>query len=225
MLPAHLRVLWTEYLTTEQVRIRQQSMEALACFTTALQQLPSEVWHPWAVDLIRRLEDCEEDIPVRMPLFQIVLFPVLRDGIKTSTPNCARQLAKFSQLLYKSPTCSEQLPENLRTEYGLILEATRIDPADHRAQRHLLELMRSHFDYALHELPCGVLYGMNCADSDQCAELLKELDDYEKLANQLGPLEIDVDLIAEARFHIPNYQQYLSNPGNCNSYEQYLAQQ
>jgi hypothetical protein len=174
--------------------------------------------------LIRQLADDETSIPIRMPLFQAVIFPVLRDGIAAASPDSARRLSKFAQLLYKSPACSEQLPENLRTEYGLILEAIRLDPTDLRVQRRLLELMRSRFDYALHELPSGILYDMDSADSNQCTELMMELDDYEKLADQLGSQEIDTDLIAEARFHIPTYQRYLAEPGNCKSYAQYLSQ-
>jgi hypothetical protein len=83
--------------------------------------------------------------------------------------------------------------------------------------------MRSRFDYVLHELPNGVLYGRDGATIEQCHELIEELSDYERLARELGSEDPDTELIAEARFHIPAYSQYLSERGHYTTYEQYLS--
>ncbi|MCW1921830.1 hypothetical protein OKA05_04655 [Luteolibacter arcticus] len=82
--------------------------------------------------------------------------------------------------------------------------------------------MRSRFDYALHELPLGVLYGHDGATIEECGELLEELEGYERLADQVGH-EGDRDLISKARFHIPAYRQYLEEHDRYTTYAQYLS--
>jgi hypothetical protein len=196
---------------------------ALDRFLGALQQLSPDVWQPWARELAMRVVDEHEDIPVRLPLFRSVIFPALHAGLEKSIPGSARWLAGFAQLLYKSPACSEQLPEIQRSEYGLLLRATQDDSTDARAKKRLLTIMRSRFDYVLHELPSGVLYGYDGATIKQCDELMEQLSDYERLARELGSEDADTELIAEARFHIPAYRQYLSERGRYTSYEQYLS--
>ncbi len=223
MIPAETERLWADYLATEQVRIRQHSTEALESFINALLLLPAEVWQPWAQQFAQRVVDKQEDTPIRFPLFRAVIFPALLTGMENAVPGSARCLAGLAQLLYKSPACLEQLPENQRTEYGLLLRATHDDPNDTSAKRRLLILMRSRFDYALHELPCGVLYGHNGATIGQCDELLEELADYEKLAGDFGLETEDQELIAEALFHIPAYRRYLSERALHTNYEAFLS--
>ena len=223
MIPAKTKQLWEDYLAAERVRIRQQSLVALGLFTDALLQLPTEIWHSWARELASRVVDEREDIPIRLPLFRAVIFPALQAGLETSVPGSARRLAGFAQLLFKSPSCQEQLPENLRSEHGLLLRAVQDDQKDIRAKKRLLVLMRSRFDYILHELPSGVLYGHDGATIKQCDELITELSDYERLAQEIGSEDADRELIAEARFHIPAYQRYLSEHGRYANFELYLS--
>ena len=83
--------------------------------------------------------------------------------------------------------------------------------------------MRSRFDYALHELPAGVLYGHDGATIEQCDELLVELSDYERLAMEFGAEEEDRELIAQSRFHIPAYRRYLLEGGRDANYETFLS--
>lgn len=223
MIPAETMRSWEDYLAAERVRVRQQSLAALEHFTDAVLQLPTEVWHPWARELAMRVVDEREDIPIRLPLFRTVIFPALRAGLEFSIPGSARWLAGFAQLLYKSPSCSEQLPEKQRSQHGLLLRAVHDDPTDIRAKKRLLALMRSRFEYVLHEIPTGVLFGHDGATIEQCDELIMELSDYERLAHEIGSEDADLDLIAEGRFHIPAYQRYLSERGRYTSYEQYLS--
>ena len=129
----------------------------------------------------------------------------------------------FPTLLYKSPACLDQLPENQRSEHGLLLRAVQDDPADMRAKKCLLMVMRSRFDYVLHELPGGVLYGQDGATIKECDELIRELSDYERLAEEIASEQADRELIAQARFHIPAYQRYLLGHEHYTSYQQYLS--
>lgn len=225
MIPVTISQLWDEYLGAERIRVRQRSIDALKRFTDAVTLLPAEIWHPWARELAMRVVDDREVIPIRIPLFRVIIFPALHAGLTTSIPGCARWLAGFGQLLYHSPECSKQLPEHQRTEHGLLLSAVRMDDTDIRAKRRLVLLLRSRFDYVLHELPAGVLYSHDGATSEQCGELLAELSDYDRFAQEVGREEVDRELIEEARFHIPAYQRYLSQLDRYSSYEQFLTDQ
>lgn len=222
-LPTEVMHLWEAYVESERVRVRQDSVTTLQSFIEALTQLPADVTHSWAREFSANVIDKHEQIPVRLPLFRDVLFPALLDGLERSVPGCARWLAGFAQLLHKSPSCSEQLPENQRSEYGLLLRAVQDDPQDASAKKRLLVVMRGHFEYALHELPSGVLYGHDGATIEQCDELLHELADYERLAQETGSETIDSELLATARFHIPAYRRYLLDRKSYASCEQYLS--
>jgi hypothetical protein len=83
--------------------------------------------------------------------------------------------------------------------------------------------MRSRFDYVLHELPAGVLYGDDGATIKECDQLLVELSDYERLAMELGGDNQDRELITDARFHIPAYRRYLLERDRHTNYESFLS--
>ena len=169
-------------------------------FIAALLKLPVAAWHPLGARIgnacSRRRS---KKIPVRRTtLSEQSFFPALHaGGLETSTPGTARWLAGFAQLLYKSPSCSEQLPEDQRSEHGLLLRAVSENPSDIRAKKRLRTLMRSGFDYVLHELPSGVLYGQNGATIAQCDELLAELSDYERLTQEVGYEGADPELVRD----------------------------
>ncbi len=223
MIPVEIEQLWEDYVAAERVRVRHEALRALERFIEALLRLPAADWHPWARQLSHRLIDAREDIPVRFPFFREVLFPALLAGLEDSVSGSARWLAGFAQLLYKSPACRDRLPENLRSEFDLLERAIHDDPSDTAAKKRLLSIMRSRFDYALHELPTGVLYGHNGATVEECAELLEELSAYERLSIEMVAEEEDRELIAQARFHIPAYRRYLSESHPFRSYEAFLA--
>jgi PAS domain-containing protein len=223
MIPAETERFWIDYIATERIRLRQESLGALDRFIDALLRLPPEVWHPWVRQLARRIVDEGEDIPVRMPLFRTVIFPALLADMQNSAPDAARLLAGFGQFLYKSPSCTDQLPQNRRSAFDLLQQAVQDDPKDSLAKKRLLSLMRSRFDYVLHELPAGVLYGDDGATIKECDQLLVELSDYERLAMELGGDNQDRELIADARFHIPAYRRYLLERGRHTNYESFLS--
>jgi hypothetical protein len=125
MIPAETERFWIDYIATERIRLRQESLGALDRFIDALLRLPPEVWHPWVRQLARRIVDEGEDIPVRMPLFRTVIFPALLADMQNSAPDAARLLAGFGQFLYKSPSCTDQLPQNRRSAFDLLASCPR----------------------------------------------------------------------------------------------------
>jgi hypothetical protein len=116
----------------------------------------------------------------------------------------------------------EQLPESERSEHGLLLRAIKDDPNDRVARQRLLRILRSRFEYALHELPAGVLYGHDGATPEQCDEMEDELRFFESLVRECSSLQGDAALLEEAGFHISAYREYLRTRKTGDSYESFL---
>ncbi len=74
--------------------------------------------------------------------------------------------------------------------------------------------------YTIHEIPHGVLYGINGANETECDELIELLSEYKKVCGKLS-LERN-DLIEECEFHFQNYKIYLQKTSKYSSYEDFL---
>lgn len=222
-LPHNIIDRWEAYLAEERTGVRSVALTQLKSFIAELLLLPAAQWHPWATEVASKIVDSGIDLPVRMPLFRAVLFPALHAELGDGSASAARWLAGFCQLLYQSQNCRDQLALELQSEHGLILEAVRRDPTDSRAKHRLRAILRSRFEYSLHELPTGVLYGHNGATVEQCAEMIDELADYTKLCDDIGATETDTELIEEASIHLSAYPMYLLQRDSYANYSDYLS--
>jgi hypothetical protein len=151
------------------------------------------------------------------------VFPALLAGHRAGLPGCARWLAGLAQQLYRSPACRSQLPADEQTEPGLLRAAVRVDPTDHASRRRLLDLIAGRLRYSLHELPSGVLYGMDGATPDQCLELEHELDEFCGLVAEAGDGRAYEELERDCRYHFAGYREYLLERGQYGCYAEYLA--
>jgi hypothetical protein len=78
--------------------------------------------------------------------------------------------------------------------------------------------------YSLHEVPAGVLYGVDGASPEQCQELEEELDGFYRLVAQEQMQERYAELFRACYLHFRGYQDYLLNRERYKSYAEYLAQ-
>lgn len=214
---------WVAYEAAERDRIRDVYLAKLGELIQVLKSLPEAQRFAWARSLAKQSVDEAAATPVRIPLFREVLFPALRAGLQAREPGCARWLAGFAQLLYKSAECQGQLDPEHRGEAGLLREALRVDPLDTRARARLITSMTGALNYALHELPAGVLYGHDGATIEQCAELRADLDELESLVTAHGTRAEYEDLINDCRYHFTAYADYLARHLEFLSYEDYLT--
>jgi hypothetical protein len=214
---------WAAYEAAEQDRIRDVSLSRLRDLITKLDSVPMAERFAWARDVARQSVDQGMPTPIRIPLFREVLFPALLAGVEAQHAGCARWLAGFSQLLYKSPDCQRQLRADLRSEIGLLREALVADAGDELARSRLIKAIRWQPEYSLHEVPAGVLYGHDGASIQQCGELQAELDEFENLVEAHGARAAHEDLIEECRYHYAAYPAYLARRSEFRSYEDYLA--
>ena len=217
------RVLWDEYRHAEVQGLRTAVTATLDRFIEALLHEPQGVWHPWACSLAAEIVDERFDLKLRQPLFDQVVFPALASGVDQRSPGCARWLGGLVQNLYKSQACRERLPPDLRSERGLLRLALDHDPDDHRARRRLINTIASGFWYSLHELPSGVLYGSDGATSEQCDEMLAELDELHRLVRVEGCEAAQAFLIEKCAFHFAAYRAYLLQRPRQGDYATFVA--
>jgi hypothetical protein len=224
MLTEEQRELWDLYQRVEARGRRADRLRALANFLDCLARTSDREWFPWARSLAEAVVDKGESRPVRRPLFERAVFPALLAGYRAGLPGCARWLAGLFDLLCRSKGCLGQLPEVERSEVGLLRAAMRHDSADQRSRRQLLGKLAARLRYSLHELPAGVLYGVDGTSPEECLELEQELDEFCQLAGVEGQEQRYREFIERCRFHFRAYRDYLLNPGPCRSYAQYLGQ-
>jgi hypothetical protein len=220
VLSAETERLWSEYLCAERVRVRDVMMPALDRFIEALLRVEPG-WRDWALRVAADVSDTGADIPVRFPLFQRVLLPALVDGVIKGLEGPARWLAHFESFLLNAKNLA--LPEGLDNAAALLKEALRVDPSDSRARKRLLDRMASRFEYALHELPAGVLYGYDGATIPECNDLLEELAEFRGHVEVLNEMAHYSALINECARHFLDYRDYLAASRPTGSYAGFLA--
>lgn len=197
-------------------------MKSLSQFIDSLSNTPQKQWSDWVLDVAREIVDEQSSFPIRFPLFERIIFPVLYKGYISNAPNCARWLAGFSQYIYKSKKCMEKLGENNFSEHTLLQKAIELDPGDHAAKIRLICVLASNLDYSIHEVPWGVLYGINGASVEECILLVKELDDFCSLVDSENMRNEYNDLIEDCNYHFKMYANYLRNQKDFGSYEAFL---
>jgi hypothetical protein len=224
MLTEVQRQLWAAYETAEGRAPRAEKLQALESFLAALETSPPADWFPWARSIAEQVIDHSLNLVVRRPLFERAVFPALLAGYQARLPGCARWLAGLADHLTRSPECRAKLPADEATEFGLLWAAIRHDPADRGSRLRLIDKIAGRLRYSIHEVPSGILYGIDGASPEQCLELEKELEEFCGLIDQEGTQERYADLIRTCHFHFQGYRHYLSDPQKYQSYAAYLAQ-
>lgn len=222
MLTPELERSWASYLAAEAAGTRPAALLALNRFIGLLLARPTDEWRRWATHLAATVADGGAGTPVRFPLFGRVLLPALAEGVRRGEPGCASWLAHFEQMLAVVGVAAD-LPPHLRSAVGLLNEALRVDPGDLPARRRLVARLADHLAYTLHELPAGVLFGMDGATVAECEELLATLVDFRAHAKLTGQAAEYDRLVRDCDLHYRAYRDYRSDGCPGGSYERYLA--
>lgn len=209
---------WALYVAAERRGLRAEYLDALRAFIEHLMATDLPTRLAWINDFLIRKLDMGEDLPLRMPLFETVLFPELATRYEAGDATATRWLVDLKQFVYSNRSCWERLGP--LTELGLLKEAYRRDPTAESVRRRLVDTLARDFRYTLHELPSGVLYGIDGATIEECGELLKGLDDFQRLLRG-AEVESYSELVEQARFHYRSYREYLTHAGGS-GYEEFL---
>jgi hypothetical protein len=223
MLTDDQRKLWEAYEVAEGRAPRAEKLQALNAFLDALVISPPADWFPWARSVAEQVVDHGLNFVIRRPLFERAVFPALLAGYQARLPGSTRWLAGLADHLMHNPQCREQLPPDEATELGLLWAAIRHDPADRRSRLRVIDKIAYRLRYSIHEVPSGVLYGIDGASPEQCVELEEELEEFCRLVEQEGIQERYAELVRACRLHFRAYRDYLLHRGHYDSYAAYLS--
>lgn len=110
----------------------------------------------------------------------------------------------------------EYTPINLAT---LILEK---DPNNRVAMYYKYKRLQQIIHFSIHEVPWGILNGMNGAEKAEVPQMLKNLDEFEDLNQLLG--ENQQALIDLCRSLYLSWSQYLDESDQYSGFEEYLRE-
>jgi hypothetical protein len=223
MLTVTQRQLWEAYEWAESHAPRAEKLLALEAFLDVLTVSPTDAWFPWARSIAEQVVDHGLQLVIRHPLFERAVFPALLAGYQARLPGSARWLAGLSEHLARSPACRAQVHPGETTELGLLLAAIRHDPEDRPSRLRAIEAIADRLRYSLHEIPAGVLYGIDGASPEQCQELENELDEFCRLVAREQMEQRYDELIRASRLHFQAYRDYLLNRERHSSYADYLS--
>ena len=213
---------WDSYCLAEDDRIRWVLLDELDQFISLLIKTDSKEYEEWGYELSAKVVDQEIEFPIRMPLFEKVLFPMLLSGCNNQVAGCARWLSGFSQLIYKSKAAKDAIGTEFN-EISFLKLALNHDPGDLLSKKRLVIALAWQLDFAIHEVPTGVLYGNNGASIEQCEELKSELSEFETLVDEIGESKNYFELITDCKLHFSEYPKYLSKMQTYTSYDEYLS--
>lgn len=158
-------------------------------------------------------------IPLRMPLLQGVIGPMLLAEYEAGNHDGILWLARLNQELRGCRKVWDSLVNV--TSAGLWRLMLAHDPSNEEARVALRTELVSIIKNSLHELPSGVVDGHMACTIEGCQELLQDVDELEKIANQSEKLALE-DLMRRARFHYKAYAEYLASRPHYEDYPRYL---
>jgi len=220
-LPDPLDPLWDDYVSSEEDRIAPVSKSKLSEFIMAAKVAGLSRIKDWAFALLAQIVDAESGFPIRMPLFEQILFPILFEGYQNQEKGCARWLEGLFLLLYHSEVAKSSLGKT-ETRKTLLKRALKDDPSDPLAKKRLVKEIASDFEYALHELPGGVLLGSHGSPIEQCEILRTELEEFRSLVESLGCQSDYEELMDSCEIHFTAYPVYLTQLEMHESYADFL---
>ncbi len=168
------------------------------------------------LDIVHNLQ--QSGITIRQPLFLHVIYPVLTTGINSNNIDAIKSLLGLFEYFGNY----EDLMNDKRfSNWTLLTKGLELAPNDNELLNMYERKQKDYFEYTLHELPTGVLYGSDGATIEQCNELLHDINDYEEVCSKL---EIDEhELIEECKFYYSAYKNYLLSYKDFNGFGDYLA--
>ena len=154
---------------------------------------------------------------IRHPFFLRVIYPVLSKGVEDNNMEAIKQLIKLFDYYGNFQNLTN---DNKYTIWSLLTKGLQLSPFDKELLTIYESRQEDYFDYTLHELPSGVLYGSNGATIEQCDELLSDLADYEEVCRKLN---LDrQELISNCKLYYNSYKSYLTVYKNYNGFADYL---
>ncbi|WP_224369820.1 hypothetical protein [Hyalangium versicolor] len=206
---------------------RHEALQAAEELAASLRQYPEDWRDQWVASVCEEVIDRnpvppEFGIPqMRYPLLRDLICPVLLRRYSRRDANAARWFAWLMNRYSGATRLWASLPPEAQSPLAMLRKADEWNPGDVRVMAPLVEHLAGWFHHAMHELPMGVLYGMNGASIEQCGEMLEELERMEEWIRRLGWEDRYARALEYWRHQVRCYSAYLSQ-AEIRSYEAYL---
>lgn len=96
------------------------------------------------------------------------------------------------------------------------------EPDNEFAMKYLYHHKKNFLEFSIHEMPTGILDGMNGASIDSLSEMLEDTSEFECLSKKLN-ISSDETLIDDCRRYYKAYRDYLLHLSKYQSFEDYLC--
>ena len=215
--------LWQHYLAAEASGYRKHILAALAEFVQALQEGSEEQRHNFAETVCRQIADAGQKLPLREPLFAGIIGPYLVSAYEKREENAGRWLAYFDLHFWNMPPSQKLIDLTYsHSPIALLTEAFRQDPNNLHTQDLLIKKLSDQLNYAVHEVPAGVLYGFDGATVAECQEWLDDLALFREVVQKRGLTEKYETAMRYWDFHFHGYADYLTHQEQYQNYANYI---
>ncbi len=216
-------LLWQQYLSAAASGHRKRLLAALAEFVQALQEGSEEQRHNFAETFCRQVADAGEKLPLREPLFAGVVGPYLVAAYEKGEENAGRWLAYFHLHFWNMPPSKKLIDLTYsRSPIALLTAAFRQDPDNTHTHDLLIQQLSDQFDYAVHEVPAGVLNGNTAATAAECQKWLDYLALFREVVQKRGAAEKYEEQVGYWDFHFRGYADYLTHRAQYQNYADYI---
>lgn len=221
------QALWTRWRDLESQGRKQEALVLAEELAAALARAPEDSQDRWVQSVCEDVIDLHPVPPgvgipqLRHPFLREVIAPSLLRRFARQDATAARWLAWLMRRYSSAHRLWAGIPPGRRTPMDMLRLADTWAPGDLRVMVPLAELLNGRFRYAMHELPAGVLDGINGADIPGCSAMLDELAQLERLWSRLSPTPVHQSIIEYWRRLITCYADYLSQD-TVPTFEAYL---
>ncbi|MCQ4166094.1 hypothetical protein [Tahibacter harae] len=192
--------LFEQYVTAKAQGEKRLASHLIARFiATFSTDEERETWTRWYLD------SRTGDRRIRHELFEHVIFPVLLAGYQRSDLWCLEMLDRYAQNLYRAQHLWARV--GYRTDVQFAQQRLALAPHDGQARARVLQHWIGWFGHSEHEWPTGILYGMDGATEQQCAEILAQVHEVRAL-DQEGRYR---DYLDQFEAKVRQYLQRLSD--------------
>ncbi|MBC2327478.1 hypothetical protein [Listeria booriae] len=108
------------------------------------------------------------------------------------------------------------IPEN-----DVLTLAQKLIPNSLELLEYRYQLLQNYFAFAFHEIPYGILHGMNGATVDEAREGLSALEEYTEISKQLGYLEENQEAITQMKTYYHQWINYLKRNDSSIPFSEY----
>jgi hypothetical protein len=207
--------LWTAYQEYELHGLKKEAKKSLDLFINSLKEYSEEQMDSIVLSLCEQREN--SDLKIKHNLFEQIIYPNLVKNAKRNLTDYYRLLATFEQYFHSSNKLATDAHSelNLTENYISAIELLELELRNNqntKAAKLLVNKFGWHLDYALHELPVGLLYEPPMIE-DFCDRIERLINEY---AVETAKWDLRLNFV---RTVLSEWKAYIHEQVNSDFYE------